>query len=640
MTPEEKKEVNIPRQGEMSGRGARRLGWVLILLAAGAVSGLPARQSSAPFDPEHWDLSRAKVADHLGRPALTGTAFLKDAALENGVIEVDIATTEMSRSYPGLLFRVQDESNYERVYVRPHRSPFYDDALQYAPMFNGVDSWQLYHGPGRTAALDIPSGRWNHLRILVSGDQARVFWNGALEPALVIDHLARGVSAGTIGLSGPADGTAFFSNLSYEVDDHLALPAVAPREPVCGVIKNWALSTPFSLLSADFTRYPDGAFLSGLEWQSVTADGSGLVDVSLYHPRRNRAGDCILARTILRADADTRLRLGFGYSDAITVYLNGRPLYTGNSAYRSRDGSFLGIVGWFDNLFLPLKKGENELLIQVGESSGGWGFCFRKEDEIFTADGVVQAWSLKGPFSMPEAVVYDPAGEVCYVSNYFHEGREYLSKVSPAGKVLDPEWIGGLSLPTGMCIREGTLYAVDRSGLVVIDTQKGEVKDRIPLSGARMPNDVAIDPEGNLYISDTAGNAVFRYAGGQLEKWLEGLDGPNGLYCEKDRLLIGQNEKLLAADLTTGALTPIAVFEPGSNIDGLQPDGRGNYLVSDYHGKLYRVAPAGAKTRLLDTTTPGASIADFGFVPALGLVIIPTLSDNSVVAYSLEQEKR
>jgi hypothetical protein len=404
----------------------------VITFRAGKESDRDSGKSPTDFDLERWDLSSAKAVDHLDRRALTGTAFLKDVSLSSGVIEVDIATADKSRSYPGVLFRVKDASNYERVYIRPHRSPFYADAIQYAPMFNGVDSWQLYNGPGRTAALDIPPDRWNRLKIVVSGEQARVFWNGGAEPALIIDHLARGKSAGTIGLSGPADGSAFFSNFRYEIDDSLELPGLAAREPVCGAVRTWTLSTPFPTLTADFTRYPEAAFLSGLKWQAVEADESGLVDVSRYHPRVNRAGDCILAKTTLTAEADTLLRVGFGYSDVITVFLNGRPVYSGNSAYQSRDRSFLGIVGWFDNLFLPLEKGTNELLIQVGESSGGWAFCFRKEDDVCHPESVAQAWVVKGPVSMPEAVVYDPSRDVCYVSNYFHEGRETAWPVFPS----------------------------------------------------------------------------------------------------------------------------------------------------------------------------------------------------------------
>jgi hypothetical protein len=394
------------------------------------------------------------------------------------------------------------------------------------------------------------------------------------------------------------------------------------------------------MLSADFTQYPNARSLSEAEWQNVRADDAGLLDVSRCHPRKNRGGDCVLARTTLTAEKNGLVRMGFGYSDVITVYLNGRPIYSGNSAYQSRDGSFLGILGYFDTLYLPLRKGRNELLLQVGESSGGWGFCVRREDDVFRDTSVEKAWSMKGTVSVPESAVYDPSRDVCYVSSYFNEGREYVSRISPAGNVIDGEWITGLRQPTGMCIKGKMLVVVDRSGLNLIDIEKGEITEKIPMSGARMPNDVAVDGDGRLYVSDTPGNAVFRYADGKLEKWLGGLDGPNGLLCDRGRLLIGQNGKLLAADFMSRTLETLADFEAGSNIDGLQSDGRGNYLVSDYHGKLYLVTPSGGKTVLLDTATPGAFIADFAFVPGRGLIVIPTFTDNSLVAYVWKEGKK
>lgn len=102
-----------------------------------------------------WDLERARVVEHLGRTALMGTAFLEGVDLENGVIEVDLAVRG-DRSYPGVLFHVQSEQDYERMYLRPHRAGLYPDAIQYAPAFNGVTAWQLYHGEGYTAAVVIP----------------------------------------------------------------------------------------------------------------------------------------------------------------------------------------------------------------------------------------------------------------------------------------------------------------------------------------------------------------------------------------------------------------------------------------------------------------------------------------------------
>ena len=596
---------------------------------------LSAQKTAAEFTPERWDLGRAKVEVHLGRQALAGTAFLKDVVLKNGVIEVDIATTSRTRSYPGVLFRVKDAGNYERFYVRPHRSPFYDDVLQYGPTFNGVDSWQLYNGPGLSAGMEVLSDRWNRLKIVVAGTQAQVFWNDAPEPVLVVDELARGESAGSIGLVGPMDGTAFFSDLRYEAIDGLLLPPPAPREALCGVIPSWELSAPFTALGIDFTEYPDAA-VAAAAWKPVTADRRGLVDVSRHFPRVSRAGDCVLARTTLSAESDSTLRLSFGYSDIITVFLNGRPLYSGNAIYQSRDRSFLGIVGFQDELYLPLKKGDNELLLLVGETMGGWGFCFRRGDEVFTHPSLKKEWSIKSGLALPEAVAFDPVNNACYVSNYFNEGQEFISKVSPGGEVIEREWIKGLRMPTGMCLKGNTLYAVDRSGLNVIDIKKREIREKIPLPGVRMANDVAMDRSGNLYISDTPAGIVYRYSRGKLEPWLENLSRPNALLCERNRLLVGQNEKLIAVDLKSRTVQVLARFELGSNIDGLEADGSGGYLAGDHNGKLFRISNQGERTLLLDTSTPGEKIADFAFIPKLKLLLIPTFDTNSLSAYSLK----
>jgi len=610
-----------------------------MLLAFMAVIPAYTQKTRAKFTPERWDLSRAKIEEHLGRKVLVGTAFLKDIRLQNGIIEVDIATTNRTRSYPGVLFRVQDAANYERFYIRPHRSPFYDDVLQYGPTFNGVDSWQLYNGPGLTSSLDVLPDRWNRLKIVVAGKQAQVFWNDIPEPVLVVDDLARGDSAGTIGLVGPMDGTAFFSELRFEAIDGLLLPPAAPREALCGALLSWELSKPFSALGIDFTKYPTPA-VAAAAWKQVTADHRGLVDVSRHFPRISRAGDCVLARTTLTAASDSTLRVHFGYSDIITVFLNSRPLYSGNAIYQSRDRSFLGILGYQDELYLPLKKGDNELLLLVGETMGGWGFCFRRGDEIFIHASLKKEWSTKSGLALPEAVVYDPKRNVCYVSNYFNEGQEFISRVSPAGEVIEREWIKGLRMPTGMFLKGNILYAVDRSGLNLIDIRRGAVTKTIPLPGLRMANDAAMDREGNLFLSDTPAGIVYRSAEDKFEPWLEDLVRPNALLCEKSRLLVGQNEKLVAVDLESRTVQVLARFEQGSNIDGIEPDGSGGYLVGDHNGKLFHLTARGDRRLLLDTSNPGEKIADFAYIPKLKLLLIPTFDGNSLAAYSIFSSSR
>ena len=58
--------------------------------------------------------------------------------------------------------------------------------------------------------------------------------------------------------------------------------------------------------------------------------------------------------------------------------LNGKILYRGRSAQNFRDPGFLGIVNpENDAVYLPLKKGSNELMLAVSELGGGWGFICR-----------------------------------------------------------------------------------------------------------------------------------------------------------------------------------------------------------------------------------------------------------------------
>jgi hypothetical protein len=62
----------------------------------------------------------------------------------------------------------------------------------------------------------------------------------------------------------------------------------------------------------------------------------------------------------------------FGYSDRVRVFLNGRLVYAGNDSFATRDPNFLGTVGLFSELALPLRSGANELWFAVSETFGGW----------------------------------------------------------------------------------------------------------------------------------------------------------------------------------------------------------------------------------------------------------------------------
>ena len=73
--------------------------------------------------------------------------------------------------------------------------------------------------------------------------------------------------------------------------------------------------------------------------------------------------------------------------------------------------------------------------------------------------------------------------------------------------------------------------------------------------------------------------------------------------------------------------------EPVGGIDGIEPDGSGGVLVTDVIGqRLLQVAKSG-QVRVLAKFSAGG--ADFGYIGAKRIAIVPFLFSNSVAAYDL-----
>ena len=79
----------------------------------------------------------------------------------------------------------------------------------------------------------------------------------------------------------------------------------------------------------------------------------------------------------------------------------------------------------------------------------------------------------------------------------------------------------------------------------------------------------------------------------------------------------------------------MACIGDGSVMDGLAADGKGNYLVSDYNGRLFRISKSGETQLLLNTTALSRFCAAFEYIPEKHLLIIPTLEDNRLIGYEI-----
>ncbi len=372
--------------------------FALLLSVAAPAQPQPATTLSLPADSPRWEMEgRAKVDDYLGRKCVSldgGAAGIKDFEMRDGIIDVDVATPAI-RGFFGIQFRMADEgANGEWVYLRQHKSGL-PDAMQYTPILNTGLNWQLYSNEGFTGAVDVPRDVWFHLRLVIAGAQARLYVRDMDKPALVMNDLKSGVQKGQVALAA-LTGAVCFSNVEIRTTPDVAWERHLPPMPA-GTLTKWSISPSYDALARNLERPLTVAETKAIQWKSVEAEGPGLVVLYRYlqapHPRVTFANDfskrldpqpgmqVVYARTTIMSDRAQVKKLYLGYSDDVSLFLNGKILYRGRSAQNFRDPGFLGIVNVEnDAVYLPLKKGSNELMLAVSELGGGWGFIGRLED--------------------------------------------------------------------------------------------------------------------------------------------------------------------------------------------------------------------------------------------------------------------
>lgn len=262
-----------------------------------------------------------------------------------------------------------------------------------------------------------------------------------------------------------------------------------------------------------------------------------------------------------------------------------------------------------------------------------------------------EVWSTTG-LATPESVLFDAARNIFCVANVAGEplgkdGNGYVSILDADGGIRIDKWVTGLDAPKGLFLDGDTLYLSDIDRLVAIDVAAGSVAGTWPAEGAIFLNDVASDGAGRVFVSDMLADKIYVLEDGALSVWLEGpeLEHPNGLAVADGKLFVatwgpGLRDdfstetpgRILTVDLATKAVAPFGT--PAGNLDGLEPDGAGGWIVSDWiAGGVLHVAPDGTATTLLDL--PQGS-ADIEYLPRERIVVVPMMVDGAIVSHRLD----
>jgi hypothetical protein len=254
---------------------------------------------------------------------------------------------------------------------------------------------------------------------------------------------------------------------------------------------------------------------------------------------------------------------------------------------------------------------------------------------------LVQIWATEAVVATPESVLPDLKNNLLYVSlinggPWDADGIGGIGRMTNKGTGYDSNWITGLNAPKGLGMYRNKMYAADISAVVVVDIAKGRLLRKIPVEGASGLNDITVSENGTVFVSDSKTGRIWKLVDEKPVLYLENITGANGLKIIEDDLYFAKGPALMKAD----AKKQISlVADVGHDIDGIEPVGNGDFLVTSWIGYIFYVHANGQTEILLDTHEQKKNTADIGYDPVKKIVYVPTFFDRRIVAYQLSEVK-
>lgn len=248
-------------------------------------------------------------------------------------------------------------------------------------------------------------------------------------------------------------------------------------------------------------------------------------------------------------------------------------------------------------------------------------------------------WQTDTVLPVPESILIDHEKQQLYVSLIGPgnasavDGNGSIGIIDLNGKIVTASWAKDLNSPKGMGIHNDRLYVADLKEVAIIDLKTGNTLKKIQFPAAGMLNDVAIDKNGLIYISDSKGGKIYSLNNDTPSIFLDSLVNPNGLLAADDLLYFLDSGSLFNIDKAKH-ITKIASGMKKST-DGLQQFGN-DFLVSCWIGAIYYVQENGRVNKLIDTENEQINTADFAFDNERKVLYLPTFFKNHVAAFKVE----
>ncbi len=349
-----------------------------------------------PMEAAYWeyDSTRVEFITHRSITATKGIdgpyqIFLKNHIFTNGTLEFDVELIGMG--FPGINFRMsEDRENGENFYIRSFGevTPEMRTTLQYAALIDGMSIWDLTDE--YQAGTNIYQEGWNHIKLVVNGKQMRAYVNDMEKPALIIPELESWRESGGISLSG----NVIYANFEIKPD---VTEGLNPESGYTSTIndtrylRNWKVTEAIEFPIGQDLKIPLPSMYgkivasdlpdSATIWKPLKAESRAMVNLSRNFglAKENDARRLAWLKCTITSESVQERVLSLGFSDEIWVFINGQLLYTDKNIFGTPQQKEPGGRCTIENTSfkLPLKEGDNEILIGLANYFYGWGLVAR-----------------------------------------------------------------------------------------------------------------------------------------------------------------------------------------------------------------------------------------------------------------------
>lgn len=263
--------------------------------------------------------------------------------------------------------------------------------------------------------------------------------------------------------------------------------------------------------------------------------------------------------------------------------------------------------------------------------------CNKKEESIPT---LTKIWETDTVLTNNESVVYDEKTDRIYVScmggsDDIEDGDGFIAKLNLDGEIEKLHWVDGLNCPKGLAIHNGKLLVIDITELVTIDLETGKVISKEKLTNGAHFNDLDVAENGDAYLSENF-TKIIRHRNGKSEVYYSPskITGINGVHVDGENIVFTSNKGGIYS--LSKELKPTMLADSCFNADGIETY-RDGYFCSSWQGKIYYFKKGRNTSKLIDTWEKDSIFAgDLDIIENKNLLISPTLFNNKVIAYKIE----